>query len=594
MRHLDGGVQFAHAPQTLREYAFIADGERGALIGPRGDFVWMCAPHWDSGAVFASLIGGAGSYEISPTGRFVWGGYYEPGSLIWRSRWVTDVGIVECREALAFPGDPHRLVLLRQIHVISGDARLVVRLQPAAQFGRRHMHHVRRTDDGVWLASVGGLRMRWSGASDAAVFGEGAHQRGLATTMSLREGASRDLVFEMADTELPADPVDAATLWAQTEEAWNQAVPVFGPLAAERDAAHSYAVMRGLTTSAGAMVAAATMSLPEHADEGANYDYRYVWIRDQCYAGVAVAADGPHPLLDAAVGQVAARLLEDGPKLMPAYTTRGGVVPRQEKLDLPGYPGGYDVLGNHVRDQFQLDVFGEALLLFAAAASHDRLTGEHRRAVSVAVSAIEENLHRPDAGIWELGEKPWAHSRLICVAGLRAIAATRAGVSDIGRLSGLADRILAGVSADCLDAGGRWRRAPDDDRIDAALLLPALRGALPADDARSVATYHAVQRELSRDFYVYRFRPQHGLGTTDSAFLLCGFVMAMAALPQGDHVDAFRYFERNRTACGPAGILSEEYDITERQMRGNLPQAFVHAVMFESSSRLGRSGEPSR
>ena len=38
--------------------------------------------------------------------------------MIWRSRWVTDDGIVECREALAFPGDPHRVVLLRRIHAV--------------------------------------------------------------------------------------------------------------------------------------------------------------------------------------------------------------------------------------------------------------------------------------------------------------------------------------------------------------------------------------------------------------------------------------------------------------------------------------------
>ena len=71
-----------------------------------------------------------------------------------------------------------------------------------------------------------------------------------------------------------------------------------GRCGAARDTRHAYAVLRGLTSSGGGMVAAATMSLPERAAQGRNYDYRYVWIRDQCYAGQAVAADGPHPLLD--------------------------------------------------------------------------------------------------------------------------------------------------------------------------------------------------------------------------------------------------------------------------------------------------------
>jgi hypothetical protein len=55
-------------PHVLREYALLADGERGVLVGPRGDFAWMCFPQWDSGAVFSSLIGGAASTRSPPCG----------------------------------------------------------------------------------------------------------------------------------------------------------------------------------------------------------------------------------------------------------------------------------------------------------------------------------------------------------------------------------------------------------------------------------------------------------------------------------------------------------------------------------------------
>lgn len=580
------------APQVLREYGFVADGERGALIGPHGDYVWLCAPRWESDAVFSSLVGGKGAYVVTPVGRHVWGGYYEPRSLIWRSRWVTETAIVECREALAFPGDANRVIVLRQIHVLSGDVRLRVHLHPAADFGKHQMRRLHRDDDGRWLANVGSLRMRWGGAPEADVIDERPGELSLATEISLREGGTRDLVLELSDEELPRDPVDPAAQWSRTEASWHEAVPALGPTAAPRDAEHSYAVMRGLTSAGGGMVAAATMSLPERAAEGKNYDYRYVWIRDQCYAGIAVAADGPHPLLDNAVDFVAERLLDDGLKLMPAYTTVGGAVPRQRQLDLLGYPGGYDIVGNHVREQFQLDIFGEALLLFAAAASHDHLGNQHRAAARAAVSAIEHCMQRPDAGVWELDENRWAHSRLACAAGLRAAAAHDIG-GDVTKLTALADAIVADAARDCLHPSGRWQRAPDDDRIDGSLLLAALRGAVPPDDPRSVATYRAVGEDLSRDFYVYRFRPQRGLGSTDSAFVLCGFVMAMAALQQRDVVKAFRYFERNRAACGTPGIFSEEYDIRQRQMRGNLPQAFVHAVMFEASSRLADLDESS-
>src|SRR5690242_19662011 len=95
-------------PNVLREYSLLADGERGALAGPQGDYAWLCFPRWDSPAVFSALLGGAGGYSVSPADcRYVWGGYYEERSLIWRSRWVTTTGVIECREALAFPGDPH-------------------------------------------------------------------------------------------------------------------------------------------------------------------------------------------------------------------------------------------------------------------------------------------------------------------------------------------------------------------------------------------------------------------------------------------------------------------------------------------------------
>src|ERR671939_1857080 len=96
------------------------------------------------------------------------------------------------------------------------------------------------------------------------------------------------------------------------------------------------------------MVAAATTSLPERAEEGRNYDYRFAWIRDQSYAGQAVARAGGHRLMDDAVRFVSAQLLAHGPELRPAYTTRGESVPDELHLDLPGYPGGRDTIGNWV------------------------------------------------------------------------------------------------------------------------------------------------------------------------------------------------------------------------------------------------------
>jgi GH15 family glucan-1,4-alpha-glucosidase len=329
------------------------------------------------------------------------------------------------------------------------------------------------------------------------------------------------------------------------------------------------------------------MSLPERARQNRNYDYRYAWIRDQCYAGMAVAAHGHFPVLDSAVRFVSERLLDDGPTLRPAYTVSGGAVPDERSLaHLSGYPGGADKVGNWVNHQFQLDAFGESLELLAVASSRDRIDSGHWSAVEAAVAAIEARWSEPDGGIWELDNQRWAHSRLTCVSGLRAVAAEAPGAQS-GRWSALADAILADVSADCLHPDGRWQRSPHDPRVDAALLLAGIRSALPAADPRNVATVDAVTTELLRDGYVYRFHHDaRPLGESEGAFLLCGFLLALAKHHQGDHLAARALFERNRSASGTPGLLAEEFSVSQRQLRGNLPQAFVHALLLECSATL--------
>lgn len=587
----DGGASRSEfLPHMLRQYAVLADGERGALVGPRGDVAWMCAPRWDSDALFSSLIAGHGTYAIHPEDPwFVWGGYYESGTLIWRSRWPTPEGVVECREALAYPGDPHRAVLLRRVMGIDCRARMRVWLDPRAAFGR-YRTHWRPDERGDFAGRSGPLRLRWSAASAA----ETAHPRdgALAATVEVQPGEQHDFVLEMGEEGALGPPVDPVAAWRETERAWAQALPSCEDTAAAREAKHAYAVMRGLTSRTGGMVAAATTSLPERADEGRDYDYRYVWIRDQCFAGQAVAAHGSHELLDDHVGFVAERLLADGPEMAPAYTIGGGAVPEERKLSLRGYPGGGDTVGNRVGRQFQLDAFGEALRLFAAAARAGRLPDEGRRAVDVAVRAVEKRWRDYDTGIWELDERRWAHSRLACVAGLRSAAAhVPATRAESSRWAELADVLLADAAGDCIHPSGRWQRSPGDSRVDAALLLPALRGALSPHDPRSVATLDAVREELSEQGYVYRFR--HGsrpLGEAEGAFLLCGFLMALAVHQRGDTLEAFRWFERGRSACGPPGLYTEEFDVTQRQLRANLPQAFVHGLLLECATVLAGRG----
>ena len=572
-------------PHVLREYAVLGDGERGAVIGADGEVAWLCAPRWHCAPVFDGLLGGRCHFQVAPTDKWsVWSGSYRTGSLIWCAQWVSSDAFVRCQDALALPADPHTAVLLRRTGTEDRPAEIEVGLDLPSWATPRL-----RREGGCWLAEGAGLYLRLTGASDAAVtVGEAPELRMVHTIAAHQE---HDLVLELSDRPFDTPRPDAPSLWRATERTWQEWTPDTADTLAPRDVRHAYAVLRGLTSSAGGMVAAATTALPERARAGANYDYRYAWIRDQCWVGKAIAAHRSDPLLHNAVDFVTERLLADGDKLAPAYTVDGDRVPPEETIGLPGYPGGSDRIGNRVTDQFQLDVFGESLLLFAAAARHGALDRDTWRAAVTAANAIEARWPETDAGVWELDNRQWTHSQLACVAGLRAIAA-HAPASQRGTWTELARRILADTERWGVHPHGYWRRAADDDRIDAALLQSALRGAVPADDPRSIATCAAVRDQLTEDGYVYRYRPEdQALGDAEGAFLVCGFLMALAEEQQGRHAEALRWFERNRSACGPPGLFAEEYDVQRRQLRGNLPQAFVHGLLIESAATIGSPGQ---
>ncbi|PBC80236.1 hypothetical protein SAMN05216511_7179 [Streptomyces sp. KS_16] len=269
----------AYPPQELGSYALLADGERGALVGPRGEICWLCAPRWHDDAVFAALVGGRGLYAVTPAEPFVPGGAYEEGSLIWRSRWVTRTGIVECRDALAFPGQTGRLVLLRRIVALDGPARVHVVLHPLPAYGQEPMREVRLGPAGQWQARLGQLALRWSGAGDARLTDGSSHGDQFTLDLVLPTGQRRDLVLELG-TGLPQTPtVHPARAWAATERAWAWAVPGLRDTIAAREARQSYAVLRGLTGAEGGMVAAATTSLPDAGRLGARRTVRASAVR---------------------------------------------------------------------------------------------------------------------------------------------------------------------------------------------------------------------------------------------------------------------------------------------------------------------------
>lgn len=581
-----GCLEEARSPHVLRDYVLIADGWRGAMINPDGEMSWLCFPSWSDPAVFGGLLGGAGGYKVAPAARHVRGGSYEEGTLIWRQRWVTPTGFLEVRDAMVYPAERDRAVILRRIVALEGPQSAEVTLCLAGDYGRAQSDRW-RNDGETWTTEIGLLRARWQGAARAVSLPD---DRGLAVEVRLDAGRHHDLVLELGRHELEGPPTDPAELWRSTEATWASRVPGCTGLEASTDVRRSFAVLRGLTAPNGATVAAATTALPERAEAGRNYDYRYCWIRDTCYIGRAGAVvAGGEDIFEGSVRWVAERLLEDGSQAKPAYAIDGSAVPPTHHLGLPGYPGGSDIVGNQVRSQFQLDLFGEALLLLALAGKSDRLDADGWKAVEVAIAAIRQRHHEKESGIWEIAPDYWTHSRLICVAGLRAIARCNAPASWTTRALGLADDLMSMVDRTSLHANGRWQRTPSDSRVDASLLLSEIRGALGSNDPRSIATREAIERDLCQDGYLYRYADADAdLGSDEGAFLICNFWMVLAKLRSGDVTGAAQWFERTKGSCGSSGLFSEEYDVDQRQLRGNVPQAFVHALLIESAAEMSR------
>jgi hypothetical protein len=141
-------------------------------------------------------------------------------------------------------------------------------LNPLSDDGRHGMRELGRDDAGIWRASVGDLFLGWRGAGRARVVRDGRHHA-LHLDLALLEGAEHDLVLEISAHE-PGTPPEPEAAWRETEQAWHDRVADFSDTVAPRDAAHAYAVMSGMTSAAGGMVAAATTSLPERAEHGRN------------------------------------------------------------------------------------------------------------------------------------------------------------------------------------------------------------------------------------------------------------------------------------------------------------------------------------
>ena len=269
---------------------------------------------------------------------------------------------------------------------------------------------------------------------------------------------------------------------------------------------------------------------------------------------------------------------------------------------LPGYEQSQPVrIGNAASEQFQLDVYGEVLqaLYEARRLGLPEMEGVHGPARRY-IEFVARSWQKPDDGIWEVrgGRRHFVHSKVMAwVAVDRFIRI----VDEFGgpnhpmrellpRYRALRDHVHRDVCEHGFDRQqNAFTQAYGRRELDAAVLLMPALGFLPASDPRVQGTIHAIERNLTQDGFVLRYKPEQagdGLPGTEGAFLACSFWLVDAYAYSGRSKDAERLFERLVSLRNDLGLLSEEYDPKRERLIGNFPQAFSHLALIHSASVL--------
>ena len=586
----------------IEDYALLGDCETAALVSRAGSIDWLCFPRFDSPACFAALLGSEehGRWAIAPVGevRRV-SRRYRPGTLVLETELETADGVVALIDYMP-PRTPERDV----VRIVEGRrGRVALRMELIIRFDYGSIvPWVRRAEGGI-RATAGPDTLHL--LSDVEVHGEDYRTVADFTLGAGERRAFRLLWSPTFDRARPA-PKDPLENLAETERwwrAWSGRCSYHGPW---EEAVHASSIaLKALTYApTGAIVAAATTSLPEELGGVRNWDYRHCWLRDATFTLYALLVGGyvdeacawREWLVNAVAGKP-----ED---LHIMYGLAGER--RLTELELPWLPG-YERsrpvrVGNAAHGQHQLDVYGEVMDALLLARRMGVLPSENAWRVQTALMRfVERDWRRPDDGIWEMrgGARHFTHSKVMAwVAADRAVRAVEElGLAgDAARWGRLRDEIHAEVCARGFDpALGAFVQHYGSKDPDASLLMLPLVGFLPATDPRIAGTVRLIQERLVHDGFVRRYPTSSGvdgLPGGEGAFLLCTFWLADNLALQGRHDEAVEVFERLLAIRNDVGLLSEEYDPRTRRLLGNFPQAFSHVGLINTARNLAHVGGP--
>jgi GH15 family glucan-1,4-alpha-glucosidase len=594
----------------IEDHGLIGDGITCALVGRDGSIPWLCLPAFDSRPFLAGIldVDRGGSFDVTVRGLRVAGQRYLPdtGILVTDLQGpegrleVTDCLTLRSGADLAEPVPPGRGELLRLARAVGGTVDVDVRLAPMDGVLVREELDAWRIQ---WAAS--GLEILLWSSHPLTVAGDGA----LRGSARLADGERLTVVLQWSEGTYTLSRTAPEALVEQTAAAWRHwadRVEYQGPQEAlVRRSALTLKLLDHAPT--GAIMAAATSSLPEQIGGGRNWDYRYTWVRDASFSSYALRRIGLQSEADAFLSWTL-RNIERDDRASIVYTLDGRR-PGMEWIDvaLSGYRGSRPVRwGNGAARQVQNDVYGE---LLDVAYQWVRSGGAVSAPLWAALRELtEEAIARwdtPDNGIWEIRDsgRPFTYSVALChVAVDRALRIARAcGLPHPAqRWRAEADRIRATLLESAWDPGrGTFTEqlalggTTGHGGLDGSLLSLPLRRIVAVDDPRMVATVEAVRRTLDAgDGLLYRYLHEEspdGLTGSEGAFLLCSFWLVDNLAGQGRLEEATDLYD---SLCGRAnevGLLPEEIDPGTGAFLGNVPQAFSHVGVITSGWNLARA-----
>jgi GH15 family glucan-1,4-alpha-glucosidase len=593
----------ARVAQRIEDYALIGDCETAALVGRNGSIDWLCWPRFDSGAVFAALLGDAdnGHWTIAAKHREAKiRRRYLPGTLILETAIETGTGSVLLTEFMPLRREATSH-LVRIVQGRQGSVDMVAELVLRFDYGSV-VPWVTRS--GERLHAIAGPDSIIIQSGTPLKRGDFRHQ----ATFTVAEGQTIAFVMGYSPSYgVPPDPIDALAALEETKTGWQR-----WTADAKECPPYSEAVQRSLITlkaltyrPTGGIVAAPTTSLPERLGGERNWDYRFCWLRDATFTLLALINSGV--TREAADWRLWLRRAVAGKpsQVQIMYGLAG-----ERRLDewevpwLSGYQGAKPVrIGNAAATQLQLDIYGEVMdVLYQAAtkgiASPEQDAWNFQRKLMEHLETVWEE---PDEGLWEVrgGRRHFTHSKVMAwVAFDRAIrSAEEFGFeAPVDRWRAIRKRIHAQVCDEGFNSRiGAFVQSYGSAQLDASALLIALVGFLPPSDSRIRSTVEAIGRHLKKDGLVLRYHAactHDGLKGREGAFLACSFWYADNLILLGRHDEARELFKHLLSLRNDVGLLSEEYDAAAGRMFGNFPQAFSHVALINTAHNLAQAEKP--